>query len=187
VRGLHLKERTPAAQLHDKIIPVVIVDDFSSDTPNDPEVPCGGGTFAATPAAGQFEMVQLFNPVGSGKIVQVDEISISADIAGTVLVWTPTIALTNLIVGSTQRKDTQDQATILTTGQIRTESQAGNFPSTANGVMHALLIPASDVRILKLEQPIILQPGTGANVGSGTANQKLTVGYQWRELGITVK
>ncbi len=73
VRGLGIRERSPAPHLAGEISPVVLVEDLSRISPLNPPSdhrPCIVAQ-ATTPAAGQFITLQLRNPTGSGVVLSV--------------------------------------------------------------------------------------------------------------------
>jgi len=120
--------------------------------------------------------LQLFNPVGSGKILTVTSIILttgsSENVRGTVenapLTTVPAIELS---------RDGRMPATSRPTGQIRTDATPAFTDATVQFSM------AADIPFL-ISDPnglAILPPGTGYEWGNGSVNSTLAASFWWRE------
>lgn len=183
-RGLHLKERSPAPVLHDKVVPVVIVDDLQQ---GETERLAGGGILAFNPGA-NFGNVQLFNPAGSGVEVLVDELILGLSAGNGWVLGISNIALATLVVGVTSYRDVAAGGP-QTLARLRTEGTVafgGGAELIAAGVLPAntsVLFPSTLV-----EQPIlVMPPGTGVTFSCAIATTLVYFSALWRERALTVK
>jgi len=134
-----------------------------------------GSAVQISPVA-EFPRVQLFNPVGSGTIVTVTTIWVSATAAGQVrLVSTINPESTDVLAIV---RDTRLGVLQATTAEVRAASEAASL--AANGAEFrtggTLLNTLTDPNGI-----IVLAPGTGLTVTLINDNETLTVSFFWRE------
>ena len=136
---------------------------------------CMGGGFIGAVAA-QAGRGQIFNPVGSGKLISVTQAGF-ANPAVRIIRWgrrdTP---LTNHL--STQIfRDTRHPLGNLPTGQIRAQTSVAL--ANANGQTRT---EANRPFVLKDENGLaVLTEGTGFEIGSDDLNDSVTFYFYWRE------
>lgn len=140
-----------------------------------------GGTrmamgFTLEPASAVlFQVSQLFNPVGSGAIIRVTELSVITDAADVGIGLTTGSFTTD----NPTRKGFTDGRLIasIPVGQVRDET-AG-----ASGVIHYIL--GGNVLLNGPFRPpnavAVLSPGTGLSVTTRAVNLTLNVNYTWLE------
>ncbi len=127
--------------------------------------------------AAQDNASQLFNPAGSGKIITLERVDISAGGSIRVRFRLDTTALASSN-GFGQFRDAR-------AGDAITDAAVGNTRIQANlsiAAISTLLMVAS--RVVTLEDPkglVVLMPGNGFTVGTVGVNTRLVVSYWWRE------
>jgi len=138
------------------------------------KVAYGGTTVSA--AVALFSQVQIFNPVGSGKLLTVTRMVVSVTLSNEIRWDVGGIALA-ASVGNQRVRDTRVSVDEIASGQIRTAQSAvvGNLTGVA-------FLEAADPFTLEDENGIaVLAPGSGLVVGTGGANVTIRVTYYWRE------
>jgi len=134
----------------------------------------GGVTSAAI--AAEFPKVELFNPVGSGKMFSVTDFNVSAPVL-TVLTWTTTNVSFPVTVSPEKLRDTRRGAFEKPTGQIRTLSSAGQ--TVATNVTR--LISNVPFHFRDDNGIAVLFPGTGLELGGNVAADSISANFVWRE------
>lgn len=134
------------------------------------------GSANITAAAAEKPRVQLFNPLGSGKLVSISTVVISSSSTQQIRWSSNNTALTNG-VGTEVFRDRRLAGTSRPTAQIRTDSLAAI--TDAHG---QYLSASNEPRFLDDENTVaVLPPGSGFEVG-GVSNQTLIlVTFFWRE------
>lgn len=126
---------------------------------------------------GNFSGCQLFNMVGSGKNVYVDEIIIGVStVASNVYVSEYDIALATLYQYA-YKKSFSTSFQQSTTTQTRSAA----FPLLGN-IFTILSLNTTSLTIYKPRNPFLLPPGTGLMVQCATANSNLDVSFSGREM-----
>jgi len=133
------------------------------------------GSSTSTGAAGESGRVQLFNPVGSGKLLTVTSFIASA---ASITIIRFGVTLTPLAAVSTQLfRDTREIVPALPTGVIGGVSSVALAPAT--GQFRVLANTAKQI-----EDPngiMVLAPGTGLEVGSSVNQIAMNCTFFWRE------
>jgi len=136
----------------------------------------GFGSATVTSAAGETPRIQVFNPVGSGKLVTVTRVYITGQTIQVIRWAIATIALTTG-VGTELFRDSRHPLTTRPTAQMRTDSTVaftdagGQFRLLAN--VPAYLEDTNGVAVLA--------PGAGFEVGNTSTASTLLVTFDWRE------
>lgn len=134
------------------------------------------GGEAKVGAAAQTPRVELFNPVGSGKMIVVTDFVASSSVTGSLLWTTTNVALTDTV--SPQRmRDTRRSAFEVPTGEIRSLSAAG----TTVGTNRIVILANVPFHFRDDNAVAVLFPGTGLEVGHTIATVTLSVNFNWRE------
>lgn len=136
----------------------------------------GFGGAAATGLAGQRGRVQLFNPIGSGKIVTCTSVILSTINTGTVR-GIVTGTENTLQVNNDRRRDTRDGVASRTTAQIRTDSVAG---VVADQILFQMLTN-TPYHFLPPDGFAVLAPGTGLLFEHNSLTATITANFFWRE------
>jgi len=134
------------------------------------------GSSVITGAAGEVGRIQLFNPVGSGKLISVSSCIITSTAAQTIRYATTINALTTG-VGTEVFRDRRLAASSRPSGQIRTESTVAF--TDAHGQFRQ--IPNAPKTLEDENTVAVLPPGTGFEVGAGTIVTLIMVTFNWRE------
>jgi len=136
---------------------------------------CVGATTVG-PSAGNSPRIQVFNPVGSGKIATVTTVYPTTPNTGIVRMATATIALTTGI-GTEVFRDRRRAVTQRPTCQMRTDLTAAL--TDGNWLFRQL---ASNSELIHDDNGVaVLAPGTGLEVGHGSLNTTLLCSFMWRE------
>jgi len=134
----------------------------------------GGAIQAAV--VGEFSKIQIFNPLGSGKLITVTRVIMQSSATGDLHWDIGTIALLSA-VGNGRVRDTRISTDDIPTGQIRRDTDAG--ATTVTGIIRVLANSPLD---LSDENGVaVLTPGTGFEVGSGSTNVATRTTFYWRE------
>ena len=125
---------------------------------------------------GQSSRVQVFNPVGTGKIAVITQIHVTTSGGVSVFIdWEINATPFPVIVTGTTR-DTHagfPQGTALSTGVLAT----GNTPRAGT-----FILPPEDTFTFTAENGIaVLTPGSGLELGTNLDNIALSVTFFWRE------
>ncbi len=134
----------------------------------------GSTTFAAL--AGNFDLIQLFNPVDSGMFIVPTRVDFSVSLAGGVRYGVASNALADN-TANVQFRDTRTGITDLPVGQVRSVQQAGGFAQFSNYVVLAL----TTATIQNDRGLFTLAPGTGLTFATSGQNRTLDVSFFWKE------
>lgn len=136
------------------------------------------GGAARAGAAGEQGRVQIFNPVGSGKIMTVTKMLVSVSLGQDIRWGISNVALDTapqLQFFRDTRKDPFKPS--LPTGQIRTQSSVAAAPATCRiAVLIGDSFTLEDVNGLA-----VLSAGFGLEVGTTTLATEITACFYWRE------
>lgn len=127
-------------------------------------------------AAGQVGRIQVFNPVGSGKIITVTTVLMTANVTTTLRMGISTTALTSGI-GTETFRDTRRPAGSRPTGQMRQQSSVAL--AGANWQFNAIsqtTVPLHDENGIA-----VLQPGFGLDVSPAAPAFTTVATFMWRE------
>ncbi len=133
------------------------------------------GSTSLTPDAGRFALIQLFNPVESGKLISVERIDISVSVTQTV-----SFGMNNAIEsgsGFKQFRDARKGLFPLPTGLIGAGSAVGR--QVGVGIWRVTGNQPLTIDLPKLAG--VLSPGTGMNVGAQTVDTALFATFWWQE------
>lgn len=134
-----------------------------------------GGILVAALAA-NFSRVQLFNPVGSGKLVTVTSIMISGNNTSGFRAGMVNVALGTGPATQVHR-DPRLGLTTLPVAEIRTTQSAGGAPATINWAQGA----NTPFTFSDPNGVAILTPGTGFEVSPIAQNELIRGNFFWRE------
>lgn len=129
----------------------------------------------AAAGAGQFAEVQVWNPVGSGKRLFVEQIGISLSVGGAAGFGVASAQLATLYGGSPQKKNGSGAGAY----QNRTDVPAALAAPSSN--VGSILVPANDTRIYRFAEPLQIEPGNGFFVWSGAQNVTLMLNAEFFE------
>lgn len=134
----------------------------------------GGSSLIAI--VGETPKHQLFNPVGSGKLVVVTTVLWSTDAAEAIEMTLSAIPLATA-VGNNIFRDSRSGVAEATTAQVRNES-------SVTGTIGTTTFRCLSNTPWTLQDPngiAVLAPGTGLNIGLGDTNGALRGNFFWRE------
>jgi len=134
-----------------------------------------GGDFLLG-AAGETPRIELFNPVGSNKMVTVTDF-VAATIITTTLLWTTTSVSFPGTNSPQKLRDTRRGAFEVPSGQIRFLSAAGTTVATNR----TRVLPNIPFHFRDDNAIAVLFPGTGLEVGISTVASQLDISFTWRE------
>ena len=136
----------------------------------------GLGAHSLGPVAAESGRIQLFNPVGSGKIATVNRIGVRSSTGQRIRYARVSAALFSGI-GTEVFRDTRLDLGSRPSCQIRADTTVAL--TDANGMVQ---INADVEEYIDSSNDIfVLGPGSGAEVGTNTLNTSLTVTFFWRE------
>lgn len=136
----------------------------------------GAGAFPAS--AGNYTLIQLWNPAGTGRNVILSQISFSANASTAVDVYgTPTIAasdvsadrLANKLIGSGRGA-----------AQVRAESNTNPFVFPY-GIAYSGFVTASGMVYWTPRGGLVIRPGFGLNVRAAAAGIQISANFEWQE------
>jgi len=134
------------------------------------------GSANVSAGVGDTARIQVFNPVGSGKLLTVSHALTSSNSASQIRFATGNTALTTG-VGTEVFRDRRLAGTSRPSGQIRTDATVALTDAHGQYVMLA-----NTVVILNDENSIaVLPPGAGFEFGMVTTNKLLLATFFWRE------
>ena len=134
------------------------------------------GSAVVTAAATFRPRVQLFNPIGSGKIIAVSSCFVSSPITQQVN-WQLANAALGTGLGTELFRDSRGNITERPTGQIRTQTPIAAVGATGN----VLLLANNIFPIVDENSVSVLTPGFGMSVGGTTIAGTIHVAFNWRE------
>jgi len=125
-----------------------------------------------TPIAGNLAHIQILNPTGSGKIIEIQALLLGAGSSmGFGVVLTSGLTLSNNVAGAFQSKLLSNS--VAASGQIRTQDNPTPLQSSRQILG---LFFASQGQIEKvLKAPLLLNPGDGIMVFTGSQNGSATL------------
>jgi len=133
------------------------------------------GSTSIVAAPGEFPVVQLFNPTGSGNIIAVDRIDI-----GTTSTQTLAFGMNNAQepgAGFKQFLDARKGLFPLPIGEIGADSNV----AAQVGVGRWAVTGSVPFSVQPPRTAAVLSPGTGVNIGGFAATTSLFVTFWWRE------
>lgn len=134
------------------------------------------GYVSQGPVAAQFAQVQLWNPVGSGKRVMVEQCT-SGSAAATVLYYGINAApLATLVINAPSKLS----GGAASSAQMRQETNAAPAFATASALI-AKLNPAGNETQWEPREPVVLLPGYGLVARCGLVNQDLFSSFEFYE------
>lgn len=135
----------------------------------------GGGQI--TGVAGQAPRAQVFNPVGSGKLVTVTGVYATLDGTGGQFRWGIVIIPFATSINTEIIRDSRGGAAQRGSAAIRQLSSVALAPGTGQ-------VRLPQATLLKLDDPndlAVLAPGSGFEIGGATLAQTLNYTFYWRE------
>jgi len=136
---------------------------------------CSGAALRAGDVA-ESGRIQIFNPVGSSKLIAVSSVLFSTTTSQVIRWTTNKTALTDGI-GTERFRDERLATTSRPAGQIRSDSTVALTDATGQA-----RITSNTIFRLEDENGIaVLPPGSGFEMGTGTDNTTLIVTFYWRE------
>lgn len=137
---------------------------------------CQGGGIVAGVAAVRSKM-QVFNPVGSGKLVTITDVH--AGVVGNTTTMRWGIGVTALTTENNSEvfRDTRELPPTAPTAQVRTETSA----TLSTGTSQTRQLQNQDLHLFDPNGLAVLAPGTGFEIGVSTNDIDLLVGFMWRE------
>jgi len=135
----------------------------------------GMNTQIVAATVGQSSRVQVFNPIGSGKIAVLTAVHFTTSGGQIFIDWqineTPLAALNTGITRDTHA------GFAVGTALGTTELSTGNTPRAGT-----FILPAADTFVFKLQNAIaVLAPGSGVEFGTNSDNAQLAATFFWRE------
>ena len=122
--------------------------------------------YGYTPAASNFAHIQLLNPSGSGRIIEVQSVIIGSSGTNVALVLTSGLALNNIQNGFYHSK-LSSNSPLSAVAQIRSQDSTVSLQTTRQV---AVLLTSTNAQTEKgWRSPIVLNPGDGLMAYSGTA------------------
>jgi len=134
----------------------------------------GGGTITA--AVAESATAQIFNPVGSGKLVTLSGVHFATDADGAVR-WGVTNSARGTAISTQIFRDTRDLAPHLPIAIIRQESAV----ALASGTNQTRTLTDDDLFLTDANGVAILAPGTGFEIGTSRTNTTINYSFYWRE------
>ncbi len=134
----------------------------------------GGGLVAAS--AAQNGRAQLANPAGSGKLITLDQFTVST-LATTNIAWGRFDTLVANNIDTQVFYDTRNPLLHLPSGVIRTDTSAAGF--MASGLVR--ILPHSPFTLEPRHGVMVLAPGTAFMVHSQLVNVEIRFAFYWRE------
>lgn len=136
----------------------------------------GFGGVVKVASAGNNNIIQLFNPVGSNHFIVPTRIIISTNSVQNIEYGTDSGPLANSTNTSFPR-DTRRGISNRLVGQLRDVSQPGSLPPAGT-----ILIPSNrNFDLHDLDGIFVLAPGTGIDIGTTSLNTQLIATFHWRE------
>ena len=159
-----------------ELFPVIDVENVPSELLRLSGWQLAAGSTELTAAVAEFAKIQVFNPVGSGKIATVTLAQVSTGVVASFRWSTDTVALTTR-AGTERTRDMRFAFNEQPACQIRRESAA-----TLTDQNGRVTVPAGDSYSIEDPNDIaILVPGSGFEFGAEAANTFVRATFQWRE------
>lgn len=128
-------------------------------------------------AAGQYPIVQLWNPAGSGKNAIVERLIVASSVADTPYVGYLNGALATVLNPPINKKLGVAIATVM---QMRSDIPAA-FALPAVQQMIGLFLPVSQSLLVPSIEPIVVPPGCGLVVAAGSNNRTINATFDYFE------
>lgn len=125
--------------------------------------------------AGEYAHIQLINPTGSGKTVEITSLGIGTKVTATMLVALGTYAAADLV----RQGKSKYSAAVDSVSQIRSE----NDPTTLVGsnYIHSFTLSGVATKEIVYQEPIILTAGKSLSVVTLTANAEVVLNAEFNE------
>ena len=170
------------AAFSDLVLPVVVLAQPGSTTGGTSGGSAGAAAqrfgLARSPGAvaAQYPIVQLWNPAGSGKVLQLARIHVIAPGAGA---WDLSLYNTN-IGGSAVSGLNYDSGAGVSGGKVH-EATTGTLGVGGLSVLMRSMPALSESMEVSLPRPVVLQEGEGALVQWRVVNVAPTIAFEWDE------
>jgi len=134
------------------------------------------GASVLTGAAGETAHIQIFNPVGSGKLITVTQVIARSSVDSIIRIGVNNTVLSSGVATQTYR-DRRKDVTERPTGAMFQASLVafvdGNWTIGAEAGVSIFLRDDNGI--------VVLNPGSGIEVGNISAASQMTVTFMWRE------
>lgn len=127
--------------------------------------------------AGQYAHSQLWNPVGSGKDLYLESMSVSSSTAQIITVGSHNVAYTE--VSGPANTDNKLLGNAVGVAQLRGQNNAALLFTKASRFARVLAL--TDLSI-QFREPVVIRPGYGAIAYCNVVNADLSVNFEWFEL-----
>jgi len=135
------------------------------------------GAAIVTGAVGERPRIQIFNPVGSGKLVTVTTVYVSTTSGSNTVRWAINQTALTTGVGTEVFRDGRLRVGSRPTAQIRTDSTVAI--TDANGIFQIL---NNTPEIVEDSNGVaVLPPGSGLEFGTADAAEQIIITFLWRE------
>jgi len=159
-----------------ELFPVIDVENLNAELSRLSGWRLGIGAIQQNALAANFNLCQLFNPVGSGMLMVLERVDYRSGVAQNIRYGSTATALTNGTAANVLR-DTREGILVQPVGQVRDVQQVGGFATQGILVCEAAVsFPLQDKYGL-----YVLAPGTGVTFAATTLNTTTTTSFQWRE------
>lgn len=137
-------------------------------------------SFGIGPPAGEYSLVQLFNPAGSGVRMMIKSYMPAIGLAGGAVVGFQAVELatTAQIIESKLCNGAPSKA------KLRVSSNGARQLPGARGYVDYMLLQAASSMLRVMEEPIVLVPGFGIAVECHTQGAQLNATFEWTEEAI---
>lgn len=125
------------------------------------------GAFATTPTAGQYTVIGLWNPPGSGKNAYIEQIIVSANVAGEFGIVVNNAQVVNNVGGPGNPNAKRAGAAASVCQYTRASQAAGGTPGQLLLDSYSIANQAFPFRFI---EPIMLPPGYGLGLSHAVAN-----------------
>jgi len=134
----------------------------------------GGGTIAAV--VGEAGTAQLFNPAGSNVLVTLTRVDFASTLLGT-LRWGRDFTERGARVSTETFRDNRRPVVELPVANVRQDSAV----ALANATNQTRVLPNTAFVLEDENGVMIISPGSGFEIGTGTGNATTFFGFTWRE------
>jgi len=159
-----------------ELFPVIDVERVPGELLRLGKIDICSGAASATGAAGEVAIVQLFNPVDSGKLITISQVIVSVNSSALLRYQFTTTARTNNIP-TPRFRDLRHDVTLIPVGQVRTASSASQI-----GQIGEFRLLANTAFTLKDENSVaVLIGGTGMDISNTELAAPMNCTFLWRE------